>query len=1323
MSSDELESPGGAQSAPAATPPAGASELSDERTLRYSPADQKTIQQPPNTVQGPAKAGQRGSSMPPVPASKTISSSLTGEMGPATLAPGLNLQDLSAERLLLSAPRTDSHGRQCPTLNGIPLLAKIGQGGMGAVYYGIHPRLRSEVAVKVLPFQLAEQDPGTIRRFFREAQLAATVHSPHLVNVTDVNEEAGLFFLVMEYVSGRSAGQHLKAVLEKGAVGLSELDALDLTIAATEGLWAAHNNNIVHRDIKPDNIMIPFLSRSTKELDLQHAKLMDLGLARNEDSQQSLTGNQSAMGTPGYMAPEQAMDAKSADKRSDVFSMGATLYALLCGHSPFKGETVMKVLMATMHEPHVPILVARADVSPAVNDLLEKCLAKKQSSRYSDARQLLGALQDCRRLLTAGGGGGESSPGGGSTLVYGGAKAGAKTLAPASAPGSSVERTAVGMAPAPQPSAAGPRPKPKKALVLVSVVVGAALVISAGVYFFAGHGKGPTPEPVPATDVQKLLAEVDGDLDKYLVDAADSQLKEVKRLYPDEPGIEPRRQRIEGVRGDLSYVVENLGLARQAIKQAKDAGDPGPLSRALPKIRVAEALTGKHPHPDVLAVRQEYEKAKQDLSVKEAQTDKLKEFEGLLADVGNLLTAGENLGDAESKLNRATKMFPDDKRIQPLLTDLKQRKEEKSALRLAGIAVEAGDLPEAEAQLGKARKLYPDDPQVLAIQDKLEIKQKAIKAEDQKRRENFQGLITEASTLIDDSKLEQAEKKITEAEKLFAKDPAIAATREKLSKKQTDTERKAAEGKRRSDAIADLAKVIESDKLIEAKTQLEAAEANYPQNKEIAALRATYEKKKQQADEQTKRTEFDDILASVDDMFKKENADLFEIETALEQAKQLIPNDPELVAREQKLKDRKADALQQEEQKRKLARFEDLLKKVQEILGKPDGSLDEAQAKLDSAKELFPDDAKLKQLLQDVDSKHKDKIVQEITAALAKNDLEGAGRQLAEAQLSYPGAYLDKVKGEIEQKKKDATAKAAAQQERDKALIKLTAALEPTGDLAEAQKLLEAFKTKHPNDAELPALDVKLQKRLADNAALQRKQKDFNEQVALADAAAKKGDFPGAESFLVTAKGILSDPPALAILDTKRTEYNRLRTEVSGEAATAAVAKVVDALKRSPDDLNAALKPAQDANLAFPANKDVKAILVTLHGMQTVEDSIKETAARASQKITEFKKRVQVAGENDVVGEKDLADLTAARGRLLGLVPAAARQLAASSFEDSAAVLQGLEESRRKTAAEIDRLIDKLGVAAIPDTKPPKQPERKKKGGGGTAGELDVFDQ
>ncbi|MFH0940154.1 MAG: serine/threonine-protein kinase, partial [Planctomycetota bacterium] len=342
---------------------------------------------------------------PPSVSSKNVyiaSPTIMGDQSSMTHISDVAVQDLSSERLLKDAPRIEINGKPCPSLNKIPLLAKIGQGGMGAVYYGIHPRLRSEVAVKVLPFHLAEQDPGMVRRFFREAQIAAQVHSPHLVNVLDVNEESGLFFLVMEYVAGRTSGQILKNLLEKGDSGYTEADTLDVCIAACEGLNAAHSQNIVHRDLKPENIMVPYLSRSEKSFDLKNSKLMDLGLARSEESSsQSLTGAQAAMGTPGYMAPEQALDAKTADKRSDVFGMGATLYCLLTGCAPFRGDAVMKTLMDTIYEPHVSIRVVRPDISTTFAELIDRCLDKKQENRYQDANQLLRALKNCRRQLSS----------------------------------------------------------------------------------------------------------------------------------------------------------------------------------------------------------------------------------------------------------------------------------------------------------------------------------------------------------------------------------------------------------------------------------------------------------------------------------------------------------------------------------------------------------------------------------------------------------------------------------------------------------------------------------------------------------------------------------------------------------------------------------------------------------------------------------------------------------------------------------------------------------------------------------------------------------
>ncbi len=287
---DDLTPPtmqGGMPTMPMAPPPgAMGGSSATQNTLPGDNLD-RTMVGPTQTL--PVKPPAHGSA-------KTVATSpgrsgvatLTGD-DIATIVGDVPMQDLSSEQLLRDAPRLESCGQMCPSLNGIPLLYKLGQGGMGAVYYGIHPRLRSEVAVKVLPFHLAQQDPGMIQRFFREAQIAAKVRSPHLVNCIDVNEESGLFFLVMEYVAGSTMGGYLKKAIEAGNVGLPEIDTIDVAIASCMGLDAAHQNGVIHRDLKPDNIMVPYKSRQAKTFDIKNSKLMDLGLARSEEGNQSLT--------------------------------------------------------------------------------------------------------------------------------------------------------------------------------------------------------------------------------------------------------------------------------------------------------------------------------------------------------------------------------------------------------------------------------------------------------------------------------------------------------------------------------------------------------------------------------------------------------------------------------------------------------------------------------------------------------------------------------------------------------------------------------------------------------------------------------------------------------------------------------------------------------------------------------------------------------------------------------------------------------------------------------------------------------------------------
>jgi serine/threonine-protein kinase len=285
-------------------------------------------------------------------------------------------EDLGGDRLLEGLPR-DPQGR--PVLGRIPLERRIGRGGMGSVYYARHPRLGCEVAVKILPFHLVDEDPTLVERFRTEARTAAMLSSDHVVRVLDVDEDARTHFLVMEYVEGESAGTLLK---RRGP--LPEREALEIVTAAARGLAAAHAKGIVHRDVKPDNLLIPGGEPS-------RTKLADLGLARPQGGGASAgTTTQTAMGTPGFMAPEQVKDARSAGPAADVFGMGATLQALLTGQAPFRGASLANVLLSTVQAEPEPL---PEGVSARIRSVIARCLAKDPRERYANGAELLSALE------------------------------------------------------------------------------------------------------------------------------------------------------------------------------------------------------------------------------------------------------------------------------------------------------------------------------------------------------------------------------------------------------------------------------------------------------------------------------------------------------------------------------------------------------------------------------------------------------------------------------------------------------------------------------------------------------------------------------------------------------------------------------------------------------------------------------------------------------------------------------------------------------------------------------------------------------------------
>jgi serine/threonine protein kinase len=260
-------------------------------------------------------------------------------------------------------------------------IRELGRGGVGTVYLATHQTLQIEVALKVLSPALSMDNPALAERFIREAQLAARIRHPNVIAVMDAahDDATGLYYIVMEYVGGGSLSWHLR----NGP--LPEAKALAIVTGIAHALAIAEENRIVHRDIKPDNIMLDL--RGT-------AKLADLGLAKHAlDSRVSLTLGGSFMGTPAYMSPEQARDAKVADTRDDIYSLGASFYECLTGEPPFQGETPYNIMSELLTKPSPKPGALRPNISRSADLICRKMMAKTRDLRYVDARALLQDLQ------------------------------------------------------------------------------------------------------------------------------------------------------------------------------------------------------------------------------------------------------------------------------------------------------------------------------------------------------------------------------------------------------------------------------------------------------------------------------------------------------------------------------------------------------------------------------------------------------------------------------------------------------------------------------------------------------------------------------------------------------------------------------------------------------------------------------------------------------------------------------------------------------------------------------------------------------------------
>lgn len=269
------------------------------------------------------------------------------------------------------------------------LLAVIGRGGMGTVYRARDLILERVVAVKVLPAALADGDPVGVQRFEREARAAASLAHPRIVAVYDTGLDEGTRFIVMEFLLGRS----IEAILREGGP-LEPARSIDIATGVAEALGAAHTRGIVHRDIKPGNVMIA---------DDGSAKVLDFGVARAVD-RTALTHSASVLGTAAYMAPEQVL-GHPVDGRSDIYSLGCVLYAMLAGSPPFRGDAVAAILHQQVNVEARPLRAIDARIPAGLELLVMDMLAKDPGARPQSAAQLRERLAQARSGAANGRGG------------------------------------------------------------------------------------------------------------------------------------------------------------------------------------------------------------------------------------------------------------------------------------------------------------------------------------------------------------------------------------------------------------------------------------------------------------------------------------------------------------------------------------------------------------------------------------------------------------------------------------------------------------------------------------------------------------------------------------------------------------------------------------------------------------------------------------------------------------------------------------------------------------------------------------------------------
>jgi serine/threonine-protein kinase len=287
-----------------------------------------------------------------------------------------------------STMKLDQPGLSKPMLGRYEIEKELGKGAMGVVYLGKDPKISRVVAIKTMALAQefeADELEEVKARFFREAETAGRLNHPNIVTMYDAGEEHDLAYIAMEFLKGKDLTGYTK---QPNLLPLPRV--LSIVARVAEALGYAHGLHVVHRDIKPANIMY--------DPDSDTVKVTDFGIARITDSSKTKTGM--VLGTPSYMSPEQLAGTK-IEGHSDLFSLGVSLYQLVCGKLPFEGDSMAQLMFRIANEPHTDILSVNPDVPPCVVAIINKALAKKVADRYASGSAMAEAIRQCAASLQA----------------------------------------------------------------------------------------------------------------------------------------------------------------------------------------------------------------------------------------------------------------------------------------------------------------------------------------------------------------------------------------------------------------------------------------------------------------------------------------------------------------------------------------------------------------------------------------------------------------------------------------------------------------------------------------------------------------------------------------------------------------------------------------------------------------------------------------------------------------------------------------------------------------------------------------------------------